>query len=144
MDLSVTMVMHLHTGVIVGEQKHQMIEMVEGTGPATTTILKITEEGSPVALQTDHLMTAEETDRILNLSGGGLETISDRIPDHHQLGETSLSSVEDQHQEKVEMGTPNVKDVEAKFTVLRNVNNFHFGGENPVIAVSFTKGETAT
>ena len=118
MDLSVTMVMNLHTGVIEGEQHHQMIELIEGTDPATTTDLKITEEGSPVALQTGHLMTTEETDRIPKLSGGGPETIRDRIPDHHQLGGNSLSSVEDQHQEKVEMGTFNVKDVEVKITVL--------------------------
>ena len=118
--------------------------MVEGTDTATTTILTITEEGNLAALQTDHLMTTEVTDRILNLSGGGPETIRDRIPDHHQLGETSLSSVEDQHQEKVEMGTITATDVGVKITFLQSVNNSRIGGENPVIAVSFTKGETAT
>lgn len=142
MDVSETM--HLHTGVMEEEQRHQMIEMVEGTDTATTTILTITEEGNLAALQTDHLMTTEVTDRILKLSRGGPETLRDKIPDHHQQGETSLSSVEDQHQEKVEMGTITATDVGVKITFLQSVNNSRIGGENPVIAVSCTKGETAT
>ena len=144
MDLRTTMVVLLHSEAMAGEEIHLFKERAEETSTATATGLTITEEGNLAALQTDHLMTTEVTDRILNLSGGGPETLRDKIPDHHQQGETSLNSVEDQHQEKVEMGTITATDVGVKITFLQSVNNSRIGGENPVIAVSFTKGETAT
>ena len=144
MDLSVTMVMLLHSEVMAGEELHHIIEKVEGTNTATATGLTVTEEENPVALDTDTLMRTEETDRALDLSEEGQENIKDRITDNHQLEVSSLNSVEDQYQEKVEMGISNVGDVEIEVTSLRNAKCFPIGGANPVIVACFTEGETAT
>ena len=144
MDLSVTMVMHLHTGVMEEGDLHHIIEIVEGTNTATTTDLKVTEGENLVALDTDPLMTAEEADRALDLSEGGQQTIKDRITDNHQLEVTSLNSVGGQHQERVEMEISSAGDVEIRVTSLKSASNFPTGEEKPANVVSFTRGETAT
>ena len=110
MDLSVTMVMLLHTEVMVGEELHHIIEKVEGTNTATTTGLKDTEE-NPVALVTDTIMITEGTDRALELPEEGQGNIKEKIPDNHQLEVDNLNIVEDQHQEMVEVKISNVGDV---------------------------------
>ena len=143
MDLSVIMVMHLHTGVMEEEHLHHIIGIVEGTNTATTTNLTVTEGENPVALDTDTLMTAEETDRALDLSEEGQENIKDRITDSHQLEVSRLNSVEDQYQEKVEMETAIVEDVEIKATSQKNASSFPIGGGNPVTVVYSTEEETA-
>ena len=144
MDLRTTMVVLLHSEVMAGEEIHLLIEKVEETSTATATGLTVTEEENPVALDTDTLMVTEVTDRALDLSEEGQENIKDRITDSHQLEVSRLNSVEDQHQEKVEMETANAGDVEIKVTSLRNAKCFPTGGANPVIVACFTEEETAT
>ena len=144
MDLTVTMVMLLHTGVMEEGDLHHTIETVEGTRTATTIDQEVTEGENPVALETDPLMTVEEADRALDMTEGGQQTVKDRIADNHQLEITSLNSVGGQHQERVEMEISSAEDVEIKVTSLKNASSFPTGGEKPVTVVSFTKGETAT
>ena len=71
MDLTVTMVMLLHTGVMEEGDLHHTIETVEGTRTATTIDQEVTEGENPVALETDPLMTAEVAERALDMTEEG-------------------------------------------------------------------------
>ena len=136
------MVVLLHSEVMAGEEIHLLIEKVEETSTATATGLTVTEEENPVALDTDTLMVTEVTDRALDLPEGDQENIRDKT-DSHQLEVNRLNSAEDQFQEKVEMETAIVEDVEIKVTSQRNANSFPIGGGNPVTVVYSTEEETA-
>ena len=98
MDLTVTMVMLLHTEVMAGEVLHHTMETVGETSTITTTDLKDTEE-NPVALLTDTTTTTEEIDRALDLPEEGQWSVKGEIPDSLQLEVDHLNSAEDQHQE---------------------------------------------
>ena len=142
MELRITMVVLLHSEVMAGEEIHLLIEKEEETSTATATGLTITEEGNPVALETDTLMITEMTDRALDLPEGDQENIRDKT-DSHQLDMNRINSAEDQVQEKVEMNTTVVEDAEIKATSRKNASSFHFGGGNPVSVVYSTEEETA-